>query len=875
MTNPLCIDQIRVYEYVMPMKRGFGTARGVVNQARNIVISLEGHHGETDVAGVGEAAPRSARLTGDTMEGSWAFLLEAAKSLEGAEIPLGSYEESLDGIRSIMADLGRLAIKLAPEENPTKPYRGILSGIDMALLDFTARAHGVTTSVLLGQHRKRIGVTAATISSARDRATVEERTRKHAHRFPISRVKGKGNLETDLDLMQLVADANKAEGLDKPLWVDVNEGMKPAEAFEFIDKIVALMKARKLPSRVIVEQPVSKAHGHVLPELQRRADRKLRSLLGRRRTLTLSVMADESLWDAEDLEKLLANGGCAAINIKIQKVGGLLAGLDLAKTALERKPDIELYIGGMLATSDVTSWALKNLAMAMPKLDYYTAVPPGNVAGRIAKPYMKYRSSTSHLLPAQKGKGHGVSLVMEDLGQFITRAARFPAPSIETPTVAGEVPNEFSEPYLLKFKKLGLDSHLLEREALRRGLETVRIAPLIFSARHPESQDKIGFYWTASDETSRVASYVTGNKQVTRNLLLRAGVPVPQGRQFTLEQRDKALAYAADLGWPLVVKPQAGTGGQGVTTGITSVDEVGSAIDFVAKTKYSDFVVERHVEGRAYRFIVLGDEVLSVFLRRSANVVGDGVSSIAELISAKNLVRATRQQLQARPLKLNDRARFQLERQGLSWDSVPEAGQFVVVSTAESITQGGDSFQVIGETHPSLIEAAIKAVAVVPGMRFAGVDFLISDHRLPVDEQDVGICEINSSPATSSHHFPLYGPARNVSEALILDRCEQAGIPLTDPAETLDLSVEVRGTVQDVGYRHWMRTIAEQFGISGWVRNGDSREVVEARLAGAAEPVAALASMAIAGSADARPQSVQTTHVHGSGTPDAGFVIRS
>lgn len=888
-STTLTITRVRFYEYVMPMRRGFGTSRGVTERARNIVIQLAGEHAGRSVVGVGEGVPRSAALTGDTKQGSWSFLLRAGRYIEGRRLTLGNRVSSLDAIRAVMVELQDLAAEAPPKANPTKPYRGTLAGIDIALLDLVAKAQGLTVSALLGQQRTDVGVSAGTISTVKSRSEFAERTRKDARRFPMSRYKATGDLAEAQDLTRLIAQTNRSAGADKPVWVDVNEGFGPADATAFVEWAAELMLAGDLPARVIVEQPVSKQNIDGLVALQRRADVLLsgrrrratvRALWNGRRSpsrgrntgpLKLTIIADEGLWDVDDLRRLQQLGGVGGINIKVPKVGGLLPALDLARAAVSADPDIEIYVGGMLATSDITSWALRSLALAMPRLDFYTSSPPSNVAARIGIPHIGYRNQRTNVLANQIGTGIGVELSLGDLGPYVTRSARFPEPAVIGP-VEDERPNRFDLPHLERFGRTNLDSHLLEAEALKAGLNTVRYDPLHFAATRPGHSGQIGFAWTAGIQTSKVSMAMTGSKQLTRALLRQAGIAVPEGRRFRRSQRTDAIAYANRLGWPVVVKPQAGTGGVGVTTNIGSVAELTWAIDAVAATRYTNFVVERHVDGEAYRFIVLHDRVLSVVYRRPASVLGDGVSTVAELIERQNDLRMGLLRLQARPLRIDDRVRFQLDRQGLTWDSVPESGRRVALSTAGSVTQGGESVQVLDETHQSLLDEAVRAVAAIPGLNYAGVDFLIPDHRKPLADQHAAICEINSSPASGSQHFPMYGPARNVSRALVEDQCNAAGLPVDDAADELLLHLEVRGRVQAVGYRQWMARAAREFGVAGWVRNSDDPTLVEACLAGPAGPVAALASLAIRGPAQAQLMYVRCRHFHGD-QPTGRFAV--
>ncbi len=587
--------------------------------------------------------------------------------------------------------------------------------------------------------------------------------------------------------------------------------------------------------------------------------------------LRLTIVADESLWEADDLRSLQRLGGCGGINIKVAKAGGVLAAWDLAQEAARLDPEARIYLGGMLATSDITSWALKNLAMAVPRLDYFTTSPPSNVEARIATPYLRYRSSRTHLLADQEQDGIGVELSLPALGPYVSRSARFPVP--ESAAAQGRQPNSFDLPHLERFGKQHLDSHLLELEALCGGLETVRYGPAHFVAGERAEEPRIGFSWTAGVETSRVGSHLTGDKHLTRVLLERAGVAVPEGSRFTVDQRDEAVAYAAALGWPVVSKPLSGTGGNAVTTNIRSTDELSWALDRIGGAGFRQLMVERHVRGGAYRFVVLRDRVLSVLYRRPAGIVGDGESTVAELIGQQNEVRAGARRLQARPVRIDDRVRFQLERQGLAWDSVPALGRRVELSTTCSVSQGAESFQVLDETHPTLLGEAVRAACAIPGLTYAGVDMLLADHRRPLAEQNATVCEISSSPTSRINHFPLYGPSSNVSRELLADQCERAGLPLAEGADELCLHLQVRGVVQEVGYRHWMKNVAREFGVAGWVRNTMDKDLLEACLAGPAGPAAALASLAISGPARARPDYVVCWH-HEGAIPEGRFTVK-
>lgn len=854
--NELTITDARAYEYLMPFRKAFGTARSISRSAQNVIVHISGNARGSSIVGLGESAPRGERITGDVPADSWSFLSDALESLVGTTISLADHSTSVDGVRAAMTRISALATRSAGP----KAFRGMRSGIDMALLDMVARSHAVSVADLLGRRRTQPSVSAATINTARTPSQVDDEARRHLQRFPILRVKTTGDLDDDLDRIGRICELARSIGVDKPIWADFNEGLSTDTAAQLVDRLATGMRRGAYPRRMIIEQPVAKAETEALAMLQSRADRAVERHWFRRRGGEIVIMADESLWDQADAVRLHEAGGCRAVNIKIQKVGGILAAHDLAEQIHRVAPETELYIGGMIGTSDITGWSITNLLMALPRLDYNTTVPHGNVERRIAEPQMRYVSKTSNELVAHEDVGHGATVVLENLVPYVTRTAR--APRTESPSNGLANVNRFDLGHLTRFSKLELDSHLLEVEALARGLHTERLSPKTFFARAPEGGPTVGFQWSTSTHTMRTSFMVAGNKQATRSVLSDAGVPCPIGRRFSITEIDAACEFATQLGWPVVVKPTSGGGGSGVTTNIGSTDELTWAVGAIDQRKYQDFVVEQHVDGDDYRLLVVGDRVVSAVHRVPAHVVGDGIRTIADLIIAKNLLRRTNPHLAARLIRPDERTRFQLERQGFELHDVPSAGTTVWLSTAGNISQGGDSYEVLDDVHPSILDVAVRAIHSVPGLPAGGVDLLLEDHRLPLENQSAAVCELNSSPATTSHHFPMVGPPRNASEAVLLHSCELSGMTLGPRTAHISVGLTVSGEVRGVGFRRWMQRLAEELELVGWVKNPIGDDTVEATVSGPTERVAALVGSCMHGPPAARPSTIATRPLH-------------
>jgi L-alanine-DL-glutamate epimerase-like enolase superfamily enzyme len=435
MTAPheLRLRRVDAIRYHMPLKRAYGTARGVATAGINFLVRLAGESGDRRLAGVGECQPRHA-LTGDggkDRAAAWAFLCAAAGSLPGRVLRFTDPTEAIRAVRDVMAELAELAASHADDRNRDRPFRGTLLGLEVALLDLAARVFDLRISELLGQRRDAIGVSISTISSNVPLAEVAERVIKQV-RFPMTRVKGIGELDYDLRLLEVVSQANRSVGREKPLWIDINEALDQPRAAEFVRVVAGRMGSGRLPASLVIEGMLAKSEVERLPALQRLADQECRATV-RGTALDLRIMPDEGFWDVQDLRRLTALGGCRAFNIKAPKAGGLLASLELANAAVAADPDVHLCLGGMVGTSDITAWALHNLARALPRIDYLTTVPPQNVAARIAEPVARYRERGSNLIAPQEGPGLGTSLRMDQLAPYV-RASFDPSEAVGSTT---------------------------------------------------------------------------------------------------------------------------------------------------------------------------------------------------------------------------------------------------------------------------------------------------------------------------------------------------------------------------------------------------------------------------------------------------------
>lgn len=438
------------------------------------------------------------------------------------------------------------------------------------------------------------------------------------------------------------------------------------------------------------------------------------------------------------------------------------------------------------------------------------------------------------------------------------------------PTIKGtpQTPSESLPPnssndtvLMLPLGTMDAKSHLMERECVRQGYNILRTGKGVFTA--DDNGQRFYFKLSRSPLVSIDAISLCTHKEATREFLAPLGFPVPRGRMFPPGDYANATKFANLIGYPVVVKPATGVRGIGVVPNITSDTELKSAFHVLESSKlgHDDFIVEKHIFGEDYRIMVIGGTVRAATLRAPANVTGDGKHNIAELILIKNRYRQNIPHLKSRPIVFSEATHYQLNKQGLTLHSVPTAGKQVILSGSCNLSQGGDSVNILHEMHPSIIKVAEDAVKAVPGLDYCGIDFLIEDHRKPVGETDIGICELNAHAAIGTACYTMFGEPVNVPRDAIEEVLIKNKLPLRPlPEDKMAVKVNIRGKVTGVGYRKWLARHAQRSGLTGYVKNVGPREV-ETVLQGSLVGITALTTACIRGPSEALPTSVRTTHL--------------
>lgn len=248
------------------------------------------------------------------------------------------------------------------------------------------------------------------------------------------------------------------------------------------------------------------------------------------------------------------------------------------------------------------------------------------------------------------------------------------------------------------------------------------------------------------------------------------GIPVAPFLEFTLDKVDAAIEFLGSQSAPCVVKPAMGdAAGNGVTTNVQSRRElVRAAIN--ASLFGRELMIERQVQGIEYRLLYLDGKLLDATRRRPPCVVGNGRSTIAQLIDAENKRRnrligsasLTR-------IQMDSDCRVTLRNAGMSLSSVPKAGTEVTVKTTVNDNAAKDNVSVRNLISDALTQEVARATAVL-GIRLAGIDVITKDPDVSLKESGGAIIEVNSSPGLH-HHYNVCNLQETTPVAVPILRC--------------------------------------------------------------------------------------------------------
>ena len=321
-----------------------------------------------------------------------------------------------------------------------------------------------------------------------------------------------------------------------------------------------------------------------------------------------------------------------------------------------------------------------------------------------------------------------------------------------------------------------LSTQLLLREAVRRGIAfdiLDRGENFIRLKRDENIQYVRQATKTSLDNYASILAME--NKVITKQILEEHDIRVPKG----LDYADKASAKAGFQyfkGTAVVIKPKLTNFGLGITILKSNTDKTifERAID-IAFDFDSSILIEEFIEGKEFRIFVMADEVVGILHRVPANVTGNGINTIRELVVEKNKdpLRGKGYHTPLEKIQLGEAEQMFLKAQDKDFDSIPGKDETIFLRENSNISTGGDSIDFTDDIPESYKKIAVRAAQALD-VKITGLDMIIPDYKQEATNDNYAIIELNFNPAIHIHCHPYKGKNRRLNEKLL----DLLGFPL-------------------------------------------------------------------------------------------------
>ena len=246
---------------------------------------------------------------------------------------------------------------------------------------------------------------------------------------------------------------------------------------------------------------------------------------------------------------------------------------------------------------------------------------------------------------------------------------------------------------------------------------------------------------------------IAQNKRSTARLLKNIGCNVP--REITISTNNLSPNYlhriAAEMGFPCVVKPVNTDGGMCVTANIKNHTELKEAIELIRKAKKQQALLQEHVSGDDYRLFIMNYRLTCVTKQVVPHLVGDGVSTLQELLLAENKRREILRtnNCYASPLdEQDDLVNATLRRSGYGWNDVLGKDVRINLRSNANVKTGGLRIVVpLDDVHLSL-KKKCEAIAHTFRLSVCGLDYISEDLQsdLSFAASSGSFIEVNAIP---------------------------------------------------------------------------------------------------------------------------------
>jgi cyanophycin synthetase len=278
-------------------------------------------------------------------------------------------------------------------------------------------------------------------------------------------------------------------------------------------------------------------------------------------------------------------------------------------------------------------------------------------------------------------------------------------------------------------------------------------------------KNQVRFRATMTDKTSSISVDLASNKDETKRMLQEAAIPVAKGMCIVSEEQVKEVIEKVNF--PLVFKPLDGNHGKGASINVKTEEEAIAA--FHHAKKYSrKIIVEKFITGYDFRVLVINHRFIAAALREPAHVIGDGKSTIQELIELENKDprRGYGHENVLTEISIDRETHEQLLKYNYTLETVLKKDEQCYLKGTANLSTGGTSTDVTDIMHPTNIFICERISRVI-GLDICGIDIMAKNLSEPLEVSGGVVLEVNAAPGFRMHLAPAKGLPRNVAAPVI------------------------------------------------------------------------------------------------------------
>ncbi len=257
-----------------------------------------------------------------------------------------------------------------------------------------------------------------------------------------------------------------------------------------------------------------------------------------------------------------------------------------------------------------------------------------------------------------------------------------------------------------------------------------------------------------------VSALLAKNKAATSFFLEQFGYSVPEFTMVYSNEKctrirsndtvHEGLEYAKHIGFPVILKPNNMSQGSFVFKANNENDYLSFVSEILSHCDTAQ--IQKFYFGNDYRVVVLDKKILSAYQRIPFYVLGDGNSSISELIDRKqqSFISSGRD---TRLTKNDMRIAYKLVQQGLSLSSVPLSGEKIQLQDISNLSVGGETIELTDKVHNSFAELALN-LARDMNLTLCGIDIITNDITQS-NNGEYTVIEINSAPGLDNYAYEV------------------------------------------------------------------------------------------------------------------------